>query len=138
METPIVVAIISGAVSIVASSIAAWATIKAARKKEAHSHPPGPPPLPGQQLPYDHPSTWGSPTDPAPVSAGWRTALWIVAGFFGVAFFASMCQQTTSPPVAMGSWCCDISGVKRCPLPYPLPVGQPCFCPGQGSGIVCQ
>jgi hypothetical protein len=137
METPIIVAIISGTVSIVASSIAAWATIKAAKKKEVHSHPPSPPPLPGQQTPYDHPPTWGPHTDPAPVSSGWRTAVWIVAGFFGVAFVASMSQQASPPPVVMGGWCCDMYGVKHCPLPYPMPVGQPCPCP-EGWGVACQ
>lgn len=35
------------------------------------------------------------------------------------------------------NYCCDIFGNRRCLLVEPVPVGSPCFCPGQGEGIAC-
>jgi hypothetical protein len=43
-----------------------------------------------------------------------------------------------SPQPAMGAYCCDLSGIRRCPLIKPLPVGESCFCPYQGLGYTCQ
>lgn len=47
-------------------------------------------------------------------------------------------RMTPSPPAelaqVMGSVC--RWGVSWCWLTYPMPVGSPCFCPGQGSGVV--
>ena len=46
---------------------------------------------------------------------------------------------TAQPPnVQTGNWCCDVWGYKRCQLVQPIQVGGSCFCPGQGSGVVCQ
>ena len=39
---------------------------------------------------------------------------------------------------AIGAYCCDLSGIRRCPLIQPLPVGESCFCPYQGLGFTCQ
>jgi hypothetical protein len=38
----------------------------------------------------------------------------------------------------MGAYCCDVSGMRRCPLIKPLPLGESCFCPYQGLGFTCQ
>jgi len=40
-------------------------------------------------------------------------------------------------PSQAAMFCCDISGMRRCPLVAPALVGSGCFCPGQGSGISC-
>ena len=51
-------------------------------------------------------------------------------------------NQPTSLPVPstsrMGSFCCDQFGNKRCTLVQPVPLGSPCFCPGQGYGYTCR
>jgi hypothetical protein len=59
-------------------------------------------------------------------------------------------QQYPSPPQGQpappsypaapeyGYFCCDQFGVRRCQLIQPVPVGSPCFCPGQGWGYACQ
>lgn len=46
---------------------------------------------------------------------------------------------TTQVPAApqMGSFCCDQFGNRRCTLVQPVPLGSPCFCPGQGYGYTC-
>ncbi len=42
------------------------------------------------------------------------------------------------PPAAEYVWfCCDQFGVRRCQLIQPVPMGSPCFCPGQGWGYAC-
>jgi len=51
-----------------------------------------------------------------------------------------------SPPQApqvpatpqMGYFCCDQFGNRRCQLVQPVPLGTPCFCPGQGWGYACE
>jgi TolB-like protein len=50
-------------------------------------------------------------------------------------------QPTTTLPPAppqMGGFCCDQYGNRRCTLVQPVPLGSPCFCPGQGYGYTCQ
>lgn len=47
----------------------------------------------------------------------------------------SATQDSTTP--ALAYHCCDINGLQRCPLVSPVPVGTPCFCPYQGTGISC-
>ncbi len=46
----------------------------------------------------------------------------------------------SSPPAStsqMGGFCCDQFGNRRCALVQPVPLGSPCFCPGQGYGYTC-
>jgi hypothetical protein len=44
--------------------------------------------------------------------------------------------QRTATPSQL--YCCDGFGVARCPIvAQPGPVGTPCFCFGQGWGIIC-
>jgi NAD(P)-dependent dehydrogenase (short-subunit alcohol dehydrogenase family) len=44
-------------------------------------------------------------------------------------------QQTRVPQAA--GFCCDFTGMRRCPLFGAQMPGAPCFCPGQGTGIAC-
>lgn len=53
----------------------------------------------------------------------------------GIAFIAPV--QTAEAQVIYGLQCCDSNAVIRCKLVNWTPVGNPCFCPGQGYGIVC-
>jgi hypothetical protein len=55
------------------------------------------------------------------------------------AFFNSSGGKAPGPPQPpiMGQYCCDMQGVRRCPLVSPIVNGSPCFCPYQGRGIGC-
>jgi hypothetical protein len=47
-------------------------------------------------------------------------------------------QQIPQPATPSQLYCCDGFGVARCPIiAQPGPVGTPCFCFGQGWGIIC-
>jgi hypothetical protein len=46
-------------------------------------------------------------------------------------------EETVVPAQAVGAFCCDALGVRRCGLPYYYPIGSGCVCYGQGSGYVC-
>lgn len=37
----------------------------------------------------------------------------------------------------LGGYCCDAYNYRRCLLVLATPVGNPCFCEGQGWGHVC-
>lgn len=47
-------------------------------------------------------------------------------------------QGGVQPAAAMGVFCCDAFGNRRCQLVEPMPLGSSCFCIGQGWGVVCQ
>jgi hypothetical protein len=47
-------------------------------------------------------------------------------------------QQIPRPATPSQLYCCDGFGIARCPIiAQPGPVGTPCFCFGQGWGIIC-
>jgi hypothetical protein len=47
-------------------------------------------------------------------------------------------QQIPQPAPPLQLYCCDGFGVARCPIiAQPGPVGTPCFCFGQGWGVIC-
>lgn len=48
-----------------------------------------------------------------------------------------MPSQKAEAQVTYGSYCCDSAGMRRCVLVQPAPVNSGCFCPGQGTGLVC-
>jgi hypothetical protein len=81
------------------------------------------------------PAAGAGPGKTAPQS-GSRWVWWAVIGFFGFVFVANL-NQPAFPPQPMGFFCCDGFGVRRCQLVAPMPLGQPCGCPGQGMGVVC-
>jgi hypothetical protein len=45
--------------------------------------------------------------------------------------------QAAPATPALGSYCCDVYGFRRCMLVTPLALSEPCFCPYQGTGFVC-
>ena len=56
-------------------------------------------------------------------------------GLIGLNIFTSTAFKPSTP--VAGAYCCDLSGMRRCPLVLPLPTGSPCFCPYQGTGFTC-
>jgi hypothetical protein len=68
-------------------------------------------------------------------------ALAVLIAILGV--IALLVDETPVPftppvaPVANAQYCCDWTGVRRCVLTYPVPVGSQCVCYGQGSGVAC-
>lgn len=58
----------------------------------------------------------------------------ILAIAAGVCVFGTSHKADAQP---LGGWCCDGYGYRRCTIVNPIPVGNPCFCPGQGYGTVC-
>jgi hypothetical protein len=62
------------------------------------------------------------------------------AAAMGLCLFGTRADATVQPaPVnqVYGAFCCDGAGVHRCEIVNPTPVGNGCFCPGQGYGFVC-
>ena len=45
-------------------------------------------------------------------------------------------KETRSRSPEMGNYCYDFNGNRRCRLDAPAPIGSPCFCRGQGTGVV--
>jgi hypothetical protein len=42
-----------------------------------------------------------------------------------------------APAFVQAAFCCDMAGMRRCPLVNVVPVGTVCVCPYQGTGISC-
>lgn len=59
----------------------------------------------------------------------------------GLCLFGSKADATVQPApvnqVVYGAFCCDGSGIRRCEVVSAAPIGNGCFCPGQGYGFVC-
>jgi hypothetical protein len=46
-------------------------------------------------------------------------------------------EKEVDPPSQ--AWCCDGYGNSRCPIVSgSTTIGSPCFCPGQGYGVICR
>lgn len=45
-------------------------------------------------------------------------------------------KPAPQPEQALGGYCCDSAGYRRCVI-NPSPVGTSCFCYNQGYGVVC-
>jgi hypothetical protein len=58
----------------------------------------------------------------------------ILVSFVGLSFVG---VKSSEAQVPYGARCCDAYGLARCGLVNPVPVGNPCFCPGQGWGYTC-
>ncbi len=128
MDNTIIVALITLCGSIVTAVIAAWATIKSARLKEST-------PVSAVQTGagVQHGGTSDVEKQGFPVG---RAILWIIAGVFAVGFVGNLQRSADVPPPAMGYFCYDSFGNRRCQLITPQPIGAPCWCPGQGAGVV--
>jgi len=66
----------------------------------------------------------------------------ILAGFITLNTSNAKAETTSkemnqSPNILWGAYCCDFYGNRRCALNDWYPVGNPCFCYGQGNGYVC-
>jgi hypothetical protein len=119
MDTSIIVALISAAGSIIAALIAARGQGGGGSRRE-----------PGEEV-----SVPRRRSERRGLGSVGRVVLWIVAGLFALAFLASLVEEFTPTPAA--AFCCDLAGMRRCPLSTPLPAGATCFCPAQGTGFAC-
>jgi hypothetical protein len=59
----------------------------------------------------------------------------LLAAVIGVAVVLP--EQKADAQVVYSRQCCDGNGVIRCYLVNWTPVGNSCFCPGQGWGYTC-
>lgn len=60
-----------------------------------------------------------------------------VIGFVMVAIFVCAPTLESEAQPAMSLRCCDGYGNIRCSLENWTPIGNPCFCYGQGWGYTC-
>lgn len=64
-----------------------------------------------------------------------------IASIIGICVIAPKASAISKPSITeqvYGAYCCDASGVRRCILQFPVPIGSSCFCYGQGYGFTCQ
>lgn len=61
----------------------------------------------------------------------------VLFGAMAYCMFGVSVEKPAEAQVLYGAYCCDNSGWRRCMLDFPAPVGNTCFCRGQGYGWTC-